>query len=30
MDTWCHFFVDGQMYNGTPVKGQPAGDFLVV
>src|SRR6266704_2876293 len=20
MDTWCHFFVDGQMYNGTPVK----------
>jgi kynurenine formamidase len=20
MDTWCHFFVDGLMYNGTPVK----------
>src|SRR5207249_654071 len=20
IDTWCHFFVDGQMYNGTPVK----------
>lgn len=21
MDTWCHFFADGQMYNGIPVKG---------
>ena len=20
MDTWCHFFADGQMYNGIPVK----------
>src|SRR5437016_9799857 len=20
IDTWCHFFVDGQMYNGIPVK----------
>jgi kynurenine formamidase len=20
MDTWCHFFADGQMYNGVPVK----------
>jgi kynurenine formamidase len=20
IDSWCHFFVDGQMYNGTPVK----------
>ena len=20
MDAWCHFFVDGQMYNGIPVK----------
>jgi len=21
MDTWCHFFEDGQMYNGVPVEG---------